>query len=86
MLNKNTMLAGMLIGLILPLFCVLVFEVIFHNPAIAGKHGLPYLVAIAINLVLLKYFAKKDKDKTMQGIMLITFVCMLLVFVFRFKA
>lgn len=79
------MLAGVLIGLILPVIAGLVFELLFTNVWLFGKRGMPYLVVILLNLMGLRYFAKKGDDRTVQGIMLVTFVFALLVFMFRFK-
>ena len=76
---------GVVAGLALPVLCTIVFELIFKNVWIFNKRGVPYLVAIALNLFILKYFAKKQNDKTAQGIMLVTFIFMLAVFIFRFR-
>lgn len=85
MINKDSLVTGTLIGLVLPLISVLALDVVWHDPYLNGKPGIPYLVAIALNLILLKYFAKKQTVKTVQGLMAITFVFMLLVFLFRIK-
>jgi hypothetical protein len=51
-----------------------------------GKPAIPYLVALALNLIIIRTCYKKDADQTGRGVMLATFVCMLLlVFVFKVK-
>ncbi|PTQ95713.1 hypothetical protein C8P68_105221 [Mucilaginibacter yixingensis] len=86
MLNKDSLVTGTLIGLVFPTTSVLALDVVWYDPYLNGKPGVPYLIAIALNLLLLKYFAKKETIKTVQGIMAITFVFMLLVFLFRIRA
>lgn len=85
MLKKNNLLTGILIGLILPVLSGIAFEIFFTNVWLFGKKGMPYLVVILINMLMVRYIAKKDRDKTMQGIMLVTFVFAVLVFMFRFN-
>jgi len=85
MLKKNNLLTGTLLGLILPVLSGIAFELLFTNVWLFGKKGMPYIIVILLNLLLLRYFAKKDDDKTMQGIMLVTFVFAVLVFLFRFN-
>lgn len=85
MLKKNNLLTGILIGLILPVLSGIGFELFFTNVSIMGKRGMPYVIVILINLILVRYLAKKGSDRTMQGVMLITFVFALLVFIFRFN-
>ena len=85
MLNKNNLSAGVLIGLVLPALSGLVFELLYKNVVLMGKRGMPYVIVIFINLVILRYFARKHNEKTAMGIMLVTFVFALLVFIFRFN-
>jgi sulfite exporter TauE/SafE len=84
MFKKNNLLLGMLYGLVPPAFAWLVFNYILHNEAIImDKPAAPYLLAIGLNLLLLRYSAKNYLDKTSNGIMISTFVCMLLVFILK---
>lgn len=85
MLKKNTILTGILAGLILPVLSGIVFELFYPGVRLFGKLGMPYLLVILVNLIWLRYFAKKGDDRTVQGIMLVTFVFAVLVFLFRFK-
>lgn len=84
MFKKNNLLLGILYGIIPPAFAWLVFNYILHNEAmIMDKPAAPYLLAIGLNLLLLRYSAGNYLDKTSNGIMISTFVCMLLVFIFK---
>ncbi|RFZ85962.1 hypothetical protein DYU05_10370 [Mucilaginibacter terrenus] len=83
MFNVNSIPAGLLLGCLLPGITWGVFGFILHNEAIIlNKPGVPYLVAIALNLVVLRCFFKKEQEKTAGGIMMATFAFMLVVFVF----
>ncbi|MDB5063527.1 MAG: hypothetical protein JWP67_3370 [Mucilaginibacter sp.] len=84
MFKKNNLLLGMLYGLVPPAFAWLVFNYTLHNEAIImDKPAAPYLLAIGLNLLLLRYSARNYLDKTSNGIMISTFVCMLLVFILK---
>ena len=85
MLKKNNILTGILTGLILPVLSGLLFELLFTNVWILGKKNLPYLIVIFLNLLILRYYAKKQDLKTVQGIMLVTFIFAVIIFMFRFK-
>ncbi|MES2276917.1 MAG: hypothetical protein V4592_12895 [Bacteroidota bacterium] len=85
MLNKNNIQTGILLGLILPLISAVVFELIMNNWWIISKRGLPYFAVVAVNLGVLRYFAGKKQEKTAQGMMLVTFVFVALVYFFRFR-
>jgi hypothetical protein len=85
MLNKNTIQSGITMGLILPILAVLIFEVIMHPIWVIANRGLPYFIVVALNLGVLRYFAGKHQEKTVQGIMLITFAFLIVVYFFRFR-
>lgn len=75
----------MLIGLILPLSAYFIADVLLKNATIAGKPGVPYLIAVAINLIFLKYIYKAGSDKAGTGLLVITFIILLLTFTFKIK-
>jgi hypothetical protein len=84
MLNKNNIAIGILAGLILPALTWLVFGyALKNNAALFNKPAIPYLVSIALNLFIIKYLYKKGLDNTGTGMILCTFVCMALVFLFK---
>jgi hypothetical protein len=84
MFKKNNLFLGMLYGFIPPVLAWLIFAVLLKNDAIMmDKPAVPYLVAIGLNLVLLRFSARAYLDKTSNGIMIATFACTLLIFVFK---
>ena len=84
MLGKNSVLSGLLLGSILPILSWLVFEHISTNiPLIMDKPAVPYFITIGLNLVLLRYCFRNGRDKIANGIMMITFAFMLLVFILK---
>jgi len=83
MLNKNSMLTGILAALIFPALAWGVAYLLRTNVDIINRPALPYLFAIALNLILLRVGLKKGLDQTGRGIMLATFVIMLLIFILR---
>ena len=84
---QNTMLMGILLALPFP-FIAWVAAYLLRNNAdiIINKPALPYIIAIALNLLLLRFVIKKDLDKTARGIMLATFVIMIALFMFKVRA
>jgi len=83
MLQKNSLATGILLALIFPAIAFLVSYLLKNNVDIINRPALPYFIAIALNLVLLRICYKKGADKTVRGIMLSTFVFMALVFIFK---
>lgn len=83
MLNKNSMLAGIVAGLIFPAVAWLTEYLLKNNTYIINRPAVPYFIAIGLNLIMLRFGYKYGFDKTARGIMLATFACMLLIFVFK---
>lgn len=82
---KNSLVIGILLGSVFPLLAYLVSEVFLHREIIENKPGVPYLVAIAINLIFLKFVYKSNLDKAATGILLVTFLVSVLAFIFKIK-
>lgn len=82
---KNNLVIGMLVGLILPLSAFILAEVIFKNQLFLSKPGAPYLIAIGLNLVSMRILYKAKIDKTAIGILIITFLVLVLTFIFKIK-
>lgn len=79
MLKKNNIITGMLVAWVLPLITWGIFGFILKNRiVIANKPAIPYLVAIALNLFIIKYLFKKGADQTGTGMILCTFVIMVM--------
>jgi hypothetical protein len=83
MLKKDNMLTGVLAALIFPALAWLAAFFLKDNSYVINKPALPYLVAIALNLLLIRYCSKKNADHTARGVMLTTFALMLLIFIFK---
>ncbi|WP_259068996.1 hypothetical protein HDF24_05790 [Mucilaginibacter sp. X4EP1] len=83
MLKKNNLPFGILIGLIFPTLAFIAAYLLRYNVYIINKPGIPYFIAIALNLILIRVGSKKELDQTIKGIMLATFVCMVVVFLFK---
>jgi hypothetical protein len=74
MLNKDSVGAGLAAGSVLPALSWIVFDYLLHNDAIImDKPAVPYLIAIGLNLVLIRYFFANDRQETINGIMIATF-------------
>ncbi|MVN21075.1 hypothetical protein [Mucilaginibacter arboris] len=82
---KNNIVTGALVGLILPLLAYFIAEILFKDQLIPDKPGVPYLIAIGINLILLKFIFKADKDKAGIGLLVVTFIVLILAFIFKIK-
>jgi len=83
MLNKNNMLTGVLAALIFPAIAFGAAYLLKYNELIINKPALPYFVAIALNLLLLRFCLKRDMGETAKGVILATFVFMVLLFIFK---
>lgn len=82
---KNNIAVGMLLGLILPLSAWIFSDVFLQREIIADKPGVLYLIAVAINLMLIKFTYKTNADKAGIGLLIITFTAVILTFVFKIK-
>ncbi|MDN3580434.1 hypothetical protein [Mucilaginibacter flavus] len=86
MLKNNSIIAGVIGGLILPGISLFVFLYLLKgNFLIFNKPGVPYLVAIALNLFITRYIYTKGMDKTGIGFILVTFVFMAAVFLLKLQ-
>jgi hypothetical protein len=76
MLKKNNLFTGILAALIFPAIAWGISYLLTNNVVIINRPAIPYLFAIALNLVAIRLIQKKDMDDTARGIMLATFVIM----------
>ena len=83
MFKQNNILFGVILGFIAPIIALLVKYQLKGNLYLINKPLMPYFIAIAINLVLVRVLHKKELDKTSRGVMLGTFTVMLLVLVLK---
>jgi hypothetical protein len=84
MLKTNSVYTGILAAFIFPAISVYVTYLLRYTTAIINKPLLPYLGAIALNLIAIRILMRKELDQTARGIMLTTFVFMLIVFILKF--
>jgi hypothetical protein len=81
MLQKNNIVNGAVLASIFPGITWLVLGVILNNKVVFfDKPAIPYLIAVAINLFLIRYLFKKRQDQTATGVILVTFMIMLFAF------
>ncbi len=77
--QKNSLVTGILAALIFPLIAWGVAYLLRNNVDIINRPALPYLVAVALNLISIRLIQKKELDQTSRGIMLTTFAIMVLI-------
>jgi hypothetical protein len=85
MFNKDSMLSGILLGLVVPAMAWFIFNVLYKGVVLLHKPAIPYLVALGINLFIIRICFKKNLDDTGRGIMATTFVCVILLLVFKIR-
>jgi hypothetical protein len=86
MLKRNTITAGVIYGAILPAISVFIFLYILKGTFLLfNKPGTPYLIAIGLNLLIIRWYGKKKMDTAVIGIAAITFIFMLAIFVFKLQ-
>jgi hypothetical protein len=84
MLKRNNIATGLLAALILPAITWFVFGFLFKNKTVfMNKPVIPYLIAIALNLFIIKFLFKKGDDQTGTGMIICTFLLMIVVFLFK---
>ena len=87
MFKSNNITAGVIYGLILPGISLFVFLYLLKgNYLIFNKPGVPYLVAIGLNLLIARFYSKKGMDKAAIGIVAVSFIFMLAVFIFKLQS
>lgn len=89
-IKKDHYVFGMLIGLLMPVFLYLLFFLINHILLLAGiarvylDNETHILISLFGNLLPIRYYFVMLKfDKTGRGVLLFTFVSILLFFVFK---
>ncbi|WP_051293024.1 hypothetical protein [Olivibacter sitiensis] len=77
-LRYNHILFGCLLGSVAPLIAFFFTEYHLVETLTQRKPLLAYVLSAAVNLILLRYLYKNEKDGTARGVILVTFACMLL--------
>ncbi|HEX7367703.1 MAG TPA: stationary phase survival protein SurE [Pelobium sp.] len=83
--KKDSVWLGLALGLVFPGIAFFVVEVIKKNLTFLQKDDLLYIGCVALNMVLLKYFYKKDMEATAKGVISATFVCAFIFFYYKFN-
>ncbi|HEY9196879.1 MAG TPA: hypothetical protein VIM77_11460 [Mucilaginibacter sp.] len=84
--RNNNVVVGFAGGMILPAISLFVFLYLLKGQfLIFNKPGVPYFVAIAVNLFITRYCFKQGLDKTGMGIIIVTFLFMAAVFIFKLQ-
>jgi hypothetical protein len=83
MSNKVQFVTGLLSGLVLPAITWLVFDVLCKSWVLFNKPAIPYLVSVCVNLFVMRYLVKHDKENAAYGIMVTSFIVMWTVFKYK---
>lgn len=75
---KNSLILGILIGLLAPFIAFLLVKIDATPAFFDGKPAGMYVVAATINLLLVRYFYRNDGDRLGQGIVIATFLGVIL--------
>lgn len=83
MLKKDNLFTGVLASLIFPALAWAA-EYLWKDTAyVINRPLVPYFFAIGLNLILLRLGLRSGREKMARGIMLGTFIWMLLLFIFK---
>ncbi|HZY38502.1 MAG TPA: hypothetical protein VFE53_17710 [Mucilaginibacter sp.] len=86
MLPKNSFLTGILLAIPLPAAAFVIATYVLQNyTLILNKPALPYLVAIALNLIMMRLFGAEGMAKTVKGIIIATFLITIALFIFKLR-
>lgn len=83
MLNKDNLLTGILGALIFPTLAWAAIYLLKDCAYIINRPLVPYFIAIGLNLILLRLGLRSGREKTARGIILATFVFMVLLFILK---
>ena len=75
MFRKDNVWVGLILGIVLPGTAFFVTEVLKKNIRILQKDDLLYIGCVALNLILVKYFYRTDKENMAKGVVASTFIC-----------
>lgn len=83
MFNKNSYLTGALAALIFPAIAWGAAYYFRYTAEVINRPALPYLVAVALNLLAMRFIFKYRFDKTGKAMMATTFIIMIAVFIIK---
>jgi uncharacterized membrane protein len=85
MLKRDNVLLGTILGLALPGIAFLIIEVLKKNIRIMQKEDILYVGCVALNLILVKYFFRKEMENTARGVIGATFLCAIVFFYYKMR-
>ena len=85
MFKKDSVWLGLGVGLLVPALAFLIVTLVKQNLTVLAKDDLLYIGCVALNLLLLKYFDKKDMDLAYRVVISATFVCAIIFFFYKFS-
>lgn len=85
MLKKDNVWLGAVLGLVLPGIAFFIVEILKKNIRILQREDILYIGCVALNLLLVKYFFKEDKEQTARGIVGSTFICAMIFFYYKMR-
>lgn len=86
MIKKDNIWLGMLVGLIFPAIAFVFVEILKENIEFLKKDDLLYIGCVALNLLMVRYFFKQDKENIVRGIIGATFVCAFIFFFYKVRS
>ncbi len=83
MLNKNSYLTGALAALIFPAIACGAAYYFRYTAEVMNRPALPYLLAVALNLLAMRFIFRYGYDKTGKAMMATTFIVLIAVFIIK---
>ena len=83
MFRKDSYLTGALAALIFPAIACGAAYYFRYTAEVINRPALPYLVAVAMNLLAMRFIFSKGIDKTGKAMMATTFVVLIAVFAIK---
>ena len=74
---------GAILGLILPGIIFFFAEILKKDMRLFGKDNIFYVLSLAVNFFMIRYYFKSGTEDTARGIVLSTFVSALIFFFFK---
>lgn len=85
MVKRNNFYIGIALGACLPALAVVLVELIELENRLSMRESTMYLVCIALNALLFRYYFKKEKDLTAKGVLLTTFIYAIIFFFYKMR-
>ncbi len=85
MFKKDNFAQGLAIGATLPILTFVLIEFLKTQMEVFARDKFIYIICVGANVLILRYFIKKEFDQTAKGILMVTFIYALLFFYKFFK-